>query len=149
MVSFKLISYDSVEYVQAVALREEILRKPLGLSFTQAELEQEKNHIHVAGFLDGILCATAALVPERQRLKMQRVVVRSDLQGKGIGSSMMAYCEDYAHNHDYTLIYLHARAGEGRSAVSFYLKNNYLCEGIPFDEDGIPHQKMTKSLIVI
>jgi len=138
---FKIVDYGSDEYKKSVALREEILRKPLGLFFTQEELALEKEHIHIACFLGQELCATAVLIPEGKELKMQRVATKAHLQGKGIGSALMDFCEDYAKKHGYTSIYCHARG----TAIPFYLKQQYLLEGEPFDEDGIPHHKMRKA----
>ncbi|TNE79579.1 MAG: GNAT family N-acetyltransferase [Bacteroidetes bacterium] len=53
---------------------------------------------------------------------------------------MMRYCEDLAREHQKSSIYCHARD----TAVNFYLNNGYVGEGDYFDEDGIPHWKMTK-----
>lgn len=139
---FKLVDYGSDEYKKAVALREEILRKPLGLSFTKEELEMEKEHVHIAGFLGQEMCATAVLVPDGEEMKMQRVALKSSFQGKGIGSSLMRFCEEYAVKHGFKSIYCHARG----TAVNFYQKNQYALEGEPFDEDGIPHRKMRKTI---
>ena len=73
---------------------------------------------------------------------MQRVVVKEDLVNTGIGSKMMAFCEDRAKKHGFKTIYCHAR----NSALNFYLKNGYVTEGDYFDEDTIPHLKMRKVL---
>lgn len=73
---------------------------------------------------------------------MQRVVVKPSLQDQGIGTKLMAFCEDYARLQGYQEIYCHARD----SAVNFYLKNKYVPEGDYFEEDTIPHLKMKKSL---
>ena len=139
---FKVIKHGSNDYKTAVALRESILRKPLGLSFSAEELEQEKEHIHIAGFLDEQLCATTVLVPEGEAFKMQRVVTDETLQGLGIGTAMMAFCEEYARTHGFKAIYCHARG----TAIPFYLKNGYRLEGEPFDEDRIPHHSMRKTI---
>lgn len=40
--ALKLIDHGTKEYQQMVKLRNEILRKPLGLTFTPEELEKEK-----------------------------------------------------------------------------------------------------------
>jgi hypothetical protein len=40
--ALKIIDHGTKEYEQMVRLREEILRKPLGLQFTEEELESEK-----------------------------------------------------------------------------------------------------------
>jgi predicted GNAT family N-acyltransferase len=143
-ITFKIVPYGSDDYGKSVALREEILRKPLGLSFTCDELEQEREHLHFTGYCGKELCATVLLVPEGQEVKMQRVAIKSSLQGRGIGSALMAFCEAYAQKQGYASIYCHARA----TAISFYLRNHHVTEGAPFEEDGIPHQKMRKLLAV-
>jgi len=140
---FEIIEYGSTDYSRAVSLREEILRKPLGLTFLPKELEYEKDHIHIVGFIEDDICATAVLVPEGDVCKMQRVVVKADIQAKGIGSTMMKFCEEIAQANGFKAIYCHAR----NTAVSFYLKNKYLPEGDYFDEDSIPHLKMRKILV--
>jgi dihydrofolate reductase/predicted GNAT family N-acyltransferase len=141
-IHFKIIDYGSDDYKKAVALREEILRKPLGLFFTKEELEMEKEHVHIAGFLGQEMCATAVLVPDGEEMKMQRVALKASFQGKGIGSSLMRFCEEYAVKHGFKSIYCHARG----TAIQFYQKNQYVLEGKPFDEDGIPHRKMRKTI---
>ena len=40
----------SAEYQQMVKLRDDILRKPLGLSFTPEDLEKEKDNMLIARF---------------------------------------------------------------------------------------------------
>lgn len=72
--SFKVIDHDSREYKMSVKLREDILRRPLGLTFLPEELEAEKDHIHIAGFQDDEIISTIILVSEGTCYKMQRVV---------------------------------------------------------------------------
>ena len=47
--ALKIIDHGSVQYQQMVKLRDDILRKPLGLSFTKEELENEKEHLLISG----------------------------------------------------------------------------------------------------
>jgi ribosomal protein S18 acetylase RimI-like enzyme len=141
-ITFKIIEHGSTEYQNALSLREDILRKPLGLSYTLEEREGDKEHIHIVGFLDGEVCVTAVLVPEEDRLKMRQVAVKEDYQGKGFASAMLEFCEEYAHSNGFEEIYCHAR----ETAIPFYLKNHYLAEGEPFIETTIPHLKMRKVL---
>lgn len=138
--TFKTIEHGSAEWTLAVKLREEILRKPLGDYFREEELEEEKNHFQIVGYVNNELIATAVLVPEGLNMKMQRVVVTDNLRNFNIGSLMMAYCEGFARDKNVKVMYCHARD----TAVNFYLKNGYKGEGDYFDEDGIPHWKMTK-----
>jgi predicted GNAT family N-acyltransferase len=140
--TFKEIIHKSEDWTTAVRLREKILREPLGSRFTEEELEEEKNHIQIAGFLDNELIATAVLVPEGEQMKMQRVAVNENLRSRNIGSQMLEFCEKLAVDKNFKVMYCHARD----SAVNFYSKNQYDKEGDYFDEDGIPHLKMKKIL---
>jgi len=140
--TFRIITHGSRDYEDAVRLREAILRKPLGLSFSAAELAAEKGNIHIAGFLEGRPCASAMLVPQGSRCKMQRVAVEAGRQGTGIGSAMLAFCEELARARGFREMYCHARS----TAVPFYLKHHYAPEGEEFEEQTIPHRKMRKRL---
>jgi len=139
---FKEIEYGSQSWRDAVSLREKVLRVPLGSQFSAKELEEERNHHQIAGFINERLVATAVLVPEADKMKMQRVVVEEELRSSAIGSAMMVFCEVFALEKQAQLIYCHARD----TAVNFYKKNNYEPVGDYFDEDGIPHLKMIKRL---
>jgi predicted GNAT family N-acyltransferase len=141
-IHFDVTEYGSVTWLNALKLREDILRKPLGSFFTEEELEVEKDHVHVIGQINGNLVCTAALVPELGKYKMQRVAVLQLVQNQNIGSEMMKFCEEYAQSKQIQIIYCHARS----SAVNFYLKNGYFADGEYFMEDGIPHLKMIKKL---
>jgi predicted GNAT family N-acyltransferase len=139
---FKIIQHGSTEYQDSVALRESILRKPLGLVFTHEELKAERSHIHLAGFLNDKLVATAVLVPEGTKCKMQRVAVKENIQGKGIGSQLITFSEQVAKKKECTEMYCSARG----TAIPFYLKNGYVLDGKPYNEAGILHHKMCKKL---
>ena len=141
-VEFRIISYSTKEWKEAVKLREAILRKPIGSKFTGKELEEEENMVQVVGFQKRKIVASAVLVPLHPYLKIQRVVVQGNLRNANIGSRMMAFCELYAGKEGFQGIFCHAR----QSAIRFYIKNGYSEEGDHFEEDGVPHMKMVKSL---
>jgi predicted GNAT family N-acyltransferase len=140
--SFRLVPYGSNTWEKAIALREEVLRKPLGSFFTKEELEEERVHLHIVGFIEEELLATAVLVLEKESMKMQRVAVAEEKRNVQIGSKMLYYCETIAREKEAKYLYCHAR----NTAVRFYRNNGYEVEGDYFDEDGIPHLKMTKKL---
>jgi len=143
-VTFQIVTYGSPEWEEAVRLREDVLRKPLlGSRFTPEELAAEKDHHHISGYANGQLVATAVLVPEDSRMKMQRVAVVAELRSQGIGADLLVYCEAFTQQQGGTLLYCHARD----KAVDFYAANGYLQEGDYFLEDGIPHLKMYKRLV--
>jgi ribosomal protein S18 acetylase RimI-like enzyme len=139
---FEVTSHNTDAYRQALAMREAILRAPLGLAFTEAEAEQDREQLQVVGLIDGRVRATAVLVPKDGAIKMQRVAVDEAYRGRGFGAEMTKFCEQVAREKGYATIYCHARG----TAVPFYLKNGYTVEGEPFIEQTIPHQKMSKRL---
>ena len=51
----KQIDHGSKEYEQMVNLRLEIMRKPLGLTFTPEELARETDDILIASFDDDVM----------------------------------------------------------------------------------------------
>lgn len=139
---FKVIDHRSVQYESLVVLRQEILRTPLGRFFTEEELEREKNNIQVAGFMNNEVIATASLALEHLSYRMRLVAVKENLQGLGVGSKLIDFCEAYAKSQELQFIYCHAR----KHAVPFYLKKGYLPQGNYFEEVGISHLKMRKEL---
>lgn len=138
------IEFGTPLYDESVALRYEVLRKPLGLSFAEDQLALEWSDYHLAS-LDGggRMLAILILTPQDGGvLKMRQVAVGPNTQGKGVGSDLVEYSEEFAKSLNFSMISLHAR----ETAVAFYLRLGYEIEGERFEEVGIPHFKMWKNL---
>lgn len=133
---------NDIDYQKAIFLREEVLRKPLGLSFSEQEIVDERKHIHFGVFINDALLATASLVSEGTSCKMQRVAVSPDYQNQGYGSKLVNFIEQEAFAQGFATIYCHARD----TAVTFYRSHGYVTIGEPFTEVGIDHLKMRKLL---
>lgn len=141
--ALKIIDHGTKEYEQMLMLRNNILRKPLGLAFSQDELETEKHHMHMAAFEDDQILGCCMLVeedPETVRLRQMAVV--NDVQGKGIGRALMQFAENLARDRGYHRITMHAR----KAAIGFYEKMGYKKIGDEFLEITIPHYVMEKEL---
>ncbi len=141
--ALKIIDHGSDEYRQMVDLRYQILRKPLGLQFTEAELAEEKKDILLGCFDDDRLeacCLLTETAPKTVRLR--QMAVGSGLQGKGIGRVLMSFAENIARDHGYKHITMHAR----KSAIGFYEKSGYRVCSDEFTEVTIPHYVMEKEL---
>ncbi|MCB0522973.1 MAG: GNAT family N-acetyltransferase [Lewinellaceae bacterium] len=136
------ISFATPEFDEALALRTEVLRKPLGMVYTLDQLADEWNNIHIAAFGDGgQVSGYLNLTPLNTiSVKMRQVAVASEEQGKGIGVAMVSYSEQLAAMLQFKEIVLHAR----KTAVPFYLKLGYEIVGDEFEEVSIPHFKMKK-----
>ena len=126
-----------------VELRYQMLRKPLGLTFTPQDLAAEKNDILICCFEDDKIEACCMLTEtDPKTVRLRQMVVTDVLQGKGIGRVLMSFAENIARDRGYRRLTMHAR----KSAVGFYEKNGYkICSG-EFEEVTIPHYVMEKEL---
>ncbi len=141
--ALKQIEHGSKEYQQMVDLRKEVLRKPLGLSFTDEELAEEKNDILIGAFDDDKILACCLLTKgDNKCIKLRQMAVQDNLQGKGIGASMMNFAETIARDKGFNKMVMHAR----KTALGFYEKLGYKAFGEEFEEVTIPHYVMEKKL---
>ena len=137
------ITYGSDEYHRTVALRDEILRKPLGLAFSTGELAAEKDSFHLVCYQDGNLAACVVLKPVSSgKIHMRQLAVGTSFQGRGIGTALVVWAESFVLRHGYHEIIMHAR----ESASGFYGKLGYVRQGDSFIEVTIPHVLMRKVL---
>ena len=120
--ALKIIDHDSSAYKKMVEIRNDILRKPLGLSFSQEELEKEKDDILIGCFEDDELEGCCILTKEGNgTIRLRQMAVTDILQGKGIGRVLMQFAENIARDKGFTLMTMHARS----NAVGFYEKLGY------------------------
>ncbi|MDL2289779.1 GNAT family N-acetyltransferase [Paludibacteraceae bacterium OttesenSCG-928-F17] len=140
---FKIISHNSNKYKEVVALRQKILRDPLGMKFSKEDLERDAYETICVCVEDGKIVGCNQLAHHADRTaKLRQMAVESSQQGKGTGSKLLFFAEDTARKKGYTTIELHARM----TAKNFYLKNGYELISDVFTEVGIPHVKMKKEL---
>lgn len=138
-----IIDYGTQDYQDGKKLREEVLRKPLGLSLTPEDLENEKKQIHFCAFDGDKIVGTLILVPQGDKYKIRQVAVASKYQKSGVGQKLLSSCEKYARQVNMKELYCHAR----ESAEGFYKKNQFKVVGEIFSEHTVPHVKMIKELV--
>lgn len=136
--------HNSDWYLRALELRRRVLRHPLGLEYSEADLAAEAGETSVVAIEDGEIVGTIQLRGlENGVMKVRQVAVDDQVQGKGIGRQMSEHAEAWMRERGYTQIVLHARA----VVLPFYEKQGYSMVGDEFVEVGIPHRKMVKSLV--
>jgi len=141
---FREIAFGSEDFQQECALRNAVLRLPLGLNLYDEDLSPEKTQFHFGLFDDtGRLLACVVAVPlSSSEAKIRQMAVSPDGQGKGCGKALLGRLEDDLGKRGFTRLCLHARM----SAVGFYEKMSYQKAGAEFVEIGIPHVRMEKHL---
>ena len=141
--ALKIIDYGTPDYNNMVKLRDDILRRPLGLSFAPADLEKERNNLMMAAYEDDKMLGCCMLVEEdAQTVRLRQMAVLNDLQGKGVGKALIQFAENLARDHGYKKITMHAR----KNALGFYEKMGYKVTGGEFEEVTLPHYVMEKDL---
>ena len=139
----KLIDHGTKEYYQMVDLRYQVLRKPLGLEFSDDELEREKEDMLIGAFEDDDMLGCCLLTKtDQDTVRLRQMAVKAGLQGKGIGRVLMQFAENLARDRGMKKIVMHAR----KTAIGFYEKQGYKVRGDEFKEVTIPHYEMEKEL---
>lgn len=141
---FREIMHGSSDYDLACQLRNEVLRKPLGLSLYDEGLEREGSQWHFGLFTDGghlLGCVVALPLPGRT-VRVRQMAVVPEFQRRGLGTRIMQELEQELVRRGIRKAILHARA----SAAGFYERLGYRVCGEPFEEIGLVHYLMTKNL---
>lgn len=137
----KLIGHGSPEYNEMVELRMELLRRPLGLSFTEDQLADETDDLLVCAFENGQLIGCCVLTQYKTDImQLRQMAVRHDIQSRGVGRKIVAFAERLTKQNGYRVLMMHAR----NTALDFYKKCGYKLKGNEFIEVGIPHHYMEK-----
>lgn len=143
MIQLRLIKHGTEEYDRMIELRMDLLRRPLGLSFTKEQLDAEKNDVLIGAFENNNLTGCCVLTPhEVNTIQLRQMAVSSNVQAKGIGRSIVVFAERVAKDKGYTTLMMHAR----NTALDFYKKCGYEIKGDEFTEVTIPHHHMEKKL---
>ncbi len=146
-----VVEYASMLYDAVVRLRQDVLRSPLGMTFTRNDLARDKDGIMFA-MLDSQdqskVLACLQLFDEKNleettRLKLRQMAVDPEQQGQGLGQRIVWFAENWALQNKYTCIALNARV----KAQPFYQKLGYTIISDEFIEIGIPHVVMEKELL--
>jgi predicted GNAT family N-acyltransferase len=142
----KEIDYNSDEYHQAVALRQEILRTPLGLQLTAEDIQWEANHHHIAAFDKDMIVGCLILTPlNSSDFMLRQFAVSQSRQKSGIGRQLIKWAEEFSTAKNAILMTMSAREG----ASGFYEKMGYTKVGDRYmaDIQAIGwHYKMEKTL---
>ena len=138
-----LIKHGSPAYIDMIELRMQILRRPLGLSFTREQLVKEKEDWLIGAFENDQIIGCCVLTHHSaDTIQLRQMAVKEDTQTSGIGKQIVAYAEKLALEKGYSFLMMHAR----NTALEFYKKCGYTIRGNEFIEVTVPHHYMDKKL---
>ena len=142
-ITIQIIDVTDPAYQQVWQVREEVLRKPLGMSLKNEDLSMDAEDVIFAAMADDKVVGCVMLHPVTPGvMKLRQMAVYDEWQGKGIGRLLVQAAEKFAKDNGYEKIVLHARM----VAVDFYSKMEYTITSDEFTEVGIPHVVMEKMM---
>jgi predicted GNAT family N-acyltransferase len=128
---------------QIYALRQLVLRQPLGLNLFDENLVAEHDQITIiATYNDAIIGCVLINPLDALVFKLRQMAVHPIWQGKGIGKQLMHNAHKWIKENGGTKVTLHARL----TAHVFYTSLGYVSDGAIFTEVGIPHVAMYRDL---
>ncbi len=137
------VAASSADLIACLALRREVFIDEQRVP-EELELDGEDDAcIHFLAVDDqGTAVGTARLRIAGHKAKAQRVAVRRAHRGRGIGAALMRAVEGEARRNGAATVTLSSQV----HAIPFYERIGYVARGDVYDDAGIPHRDMTKSL---
>jgi predicted GNAT family N-acyltransferase len=138
-----IIDWQSPYYEQVLSLRNEVLRRPLGLNLNDEDLSEDRDQYIIIALNEDILVGCVMLkILDKETCKIRQMAVLQEFQARGIGTLLMHYAENFCSLNQYYNLELNAR----KTAIDFYSKLEYSIIVNEFLEVGMPHYKMFKKL---
>ena len=100
--------------------------------------EDDARAVHALAWRDDQAVGTGRLIIDENHAKIGRMAVLMHHRSKGFGRSILKALIHEGKKWGIQVITLHAQS----HAIAFYASEGFISEGEPFDEVGIPHQKM-------
>ncbi|PTM59310.1 GNAT family N-acetyltransferase [Desmospora activa] len=130
---------------QAMAIRFQVFVEEQQVP-SSLEIDEWDNHsdvVHLLALQGEEAVGTARVrFPSVTTAKLERLATLPNYRGQGIGQLLMKQAEAVAIERGKKEMVLNAQV----QALPFYHRLNYRDYGEPFDDAGIPHKTMTKSL---
>jgi ribosomal protein S18 acetylase RimI-like enzyme len=124
----------------SVELRYQVLRAPLGVARKDYVPDLNPVLVHISALAGGSVVGTVALDPVKGQLR--QMAVSAEHQGSAIGRALVRALEKEAAKRKLPLIWMNARA----HVIGFYTRLGYKRTSDVYDEVGIPHVRMEKTL---
>ncbi len=99
--------------------------------------------LHVLATVDGTPMGCARILVAGETAKIGRVCVLKQGRGSGLGAAIIEACLDIARTQTGVT---RAKLGAQTHALAFYEKLGFVAVGPAYDDAGIPHRDMQRSL---
>lgn len=136
-------AFGSELYQQSLRLRDEVLRRPIGMTLREKDVATDDREYHIVAMARGKVIGCVLLRPlENGTIKLRQMAVADSHQGQGLGAKLVRHAEDIARQRGFVSVETNAR----KTAQGFYEKLGYAVSGEPFLEVKLHTIRMCKSL---
>jgi GNAT superfamily N-acetyltransferase len=108
----------------------------------EMEMEEDNHGLHFAAFLDNNVVGVISLFAKGDDYQFRKFAVDGAVQGKGIGTQMLAYITDFARTNGAKRLWCNARV----TAISFYINAGFQHTGQLFTRQGFDYEILEKNL---
>jgi predicted GNAT family N-acyltransferase len=144
MITHREITTADPEYESEKALRNRVLRVPLGLVLSDSDIAGEDSQTHLAALDEAgtVIACVLLVISGDGTAHIRQMAVDEHSRGRGIGAGLIAYAERIARGLGLRRMTMHARV----VARGFYERLGYQAVSDEFIEVTIPHIEMEKTL---
>jgi len=141
-ITFKIVNYK--EYSAAIqGVRRSVFHIEQGVDPSLDLDGKDETADHILAYVENQPVGTVRVrYLDHQTAKIERLAVLSEFRGQGIGKRLMEEALNMAANQQINTVVIHAQD----YVKSLYLKLGFLPNGELFEEAGIAHVKMIKSI---
>ncbi|GAB3063510.1 GNAT family N-acetyltransferase [Salinicoccus sesuvii] len=136
------VADNNVLYNQCLAIRKRVFVEEQNVPMDREVDEHEDASTHIL-LIDEEPIGTVRYRPAADGLiKIERMAVLPEARGRRLGVELMAFVHNHAAENGYT----RAKLGAQVHAIDFYKKLGYTVSSDEFEDAGIPHVYMERTL---
>jgi predicted GNAT family N-acyltransferase len=136
------LAADKADRAAAYAVRHEVFVAGQGVPFDLERDDLDDSAAHVVAVVDGRVVGAGRLVIDEETGVLGRLAVLDAARGTGLGVALVGLIEATARDRGCRSVELHAQV----PVRGFYEQLGYTAAGAEYEEAGIPHITMCKSL---
>ena len=138
-INIREVAFGSEGYRALLDIRDEVLRKPIGMRLRDKDIASDHAEFHIAAFDGGKAVGCVVLKPlGKDVIQLRQMAVLESHQGQNIGAKLVGHAEALARQKGFSVMETRA----WRSAQGFYEKLGYQSREHEFaDEHTLKMQK--------
>lgn len=131
-IDFQEVAFGGSQYKKLLEIRNEVLRKPIGMVLRPKDTASDGQEYHLAAFNNGNAVGCALLRPlTDDSVQLRQMAILESYRGQNIGTKLVQFAEQFAVKKTFKTIETRAR----KSAEGFYRKLGYISCPSEFEDE--------------